>query len=108
MRKRRINFYGHLLRMNPSRLTKQIFDFFRNRKTKPNWFKETEKDLAELKISENSLINRTAQLITIDENIRFQDKSTHKSNPIISEEERKRSERMKKYWALRKEQHTKK
>lgn len=109
MRKRRINFYGHLLRMNPNRLTKQIFDFFRNRKTKPNWFKETEKDLAELKISENSLINRTAKLITKDENIRFQDKSTLKSKPIISDEERKRrSERMKKYWALRKEQHTKK
>lgn len=109
MRKRRINFYGHLCRMDSNRLTKQIFDFFRNRKTKPNWFKEIEKDLIELKITENSLLDRTAKIITKDNNIRFQDKSKIKPKPIISEEERKRrSERMKSYWEQRKVQHTKK
>ena len=84
--------------MNPNKLSKRIFDFFRNRKTKPNWFKETEKDLAELKISENSLINRTAQLITKDENIRFQDKSDTK----IKTHHFGRSGRVKKSWVLRK------
>lgn len=109
MRKRRINFYGHLCRMDSNRLTKQIFDFFRNRKTKPNWFKEIEKDLIELKITENLLLDRTAKIITKDNNIRFQDKSKIKPKPIISEEERKRrSERMKSYWEQRKVQHTKK
>lgn len=109
MRKRRINFYGHLCRMDSNRLTRQIFDFFRNRKTKPNWFKEIEKDLIELKITENLLLDRTAKIITKDNNIRFQDKSKIKPKPIISEEERKRrSERMKGYWEQRKVQHTKK
>ncbi len=32
MRKRRIDFYGHILRMNPNRLTKKIFDYFHQKK----------------------------------------------------------------------------
>ena len=95
--------------MNSNRLTKQIFDFFHNRKTKSNWFTEIEKDLRELKITEKSLLDRTARISIKDEKIRFQDKSKIKPKPIISDEERRRrSERMKKYWAQRKEQHTKK
>lgn len=38
IRKRRFDFYGHIFRMNPARLTKQTFYFFHKKKTKPNWF----------------------------------------------------------------------
>ena len=107
MKKRRINFYGHLLRMDSNRLTKQIFDFFRNRVTRPNWFKEVDKDIRELRIMEASLLDRSAKAFLRDERIRFQDRSQTRPKPVISEEERKRrSDRMKRYWAQRKEQHT--
>ena len=76
---------------------------------KKNWFTEIEKDLRELKITEKSLLDRTARISIKDKKIRFRDKSKIKPKPIVSDEERRRrSERIKKYWAQRKEQHTKK
>lgn len=43
--------------MNSYRLTEQVFDSFPNHKAKPNCQKEIEKDLVELKITENSLLD---------------------------------------------------
>lgn len=109
MRKRRIDFYGHILRMNPNRLTKKIFDYFHKKKTKPNWFKETERDLKELEITENMLTDRTAKKITKNKEVRFQANVKTKRTIRISEEERKaRSERMKQYWTKRKAQNIQK
>ena len=103
IRKRRIDFYGYILRMDPRRITKRIFDFFHNKKTKPNWFKETEKDLRELQITEEMLADGSAKKITKDKMKRFQDRVKTKRLYRISEEERTaRSERMKKYWENRK------
>lgn len=109
MRKRRIDFYGHILRMDPGRLTKQIFDFFHQKKTKPNWFKEVEKDLKELQITEVMLRNGTAKTMTKDKTKRFQDRINTRKPYLISEEERKkRSDRMKNYWEKRRAQASKK
>lgn len=105
MRKRRIDFYGHIFRMNPRRLTKQIFDFFYNKKTKPNWFREVEKDLKELRITEVMLRNGTAKTVTKDKTKRFQAKTdTRKPIQISEEERRRRSDRMKTYWEKRRAQ----
>lgn len=107
IKKRRIDFYGHILRMDPERITKRIFDFFRNKKTKLNWFKETEKDLREFQITEEMLADRSAKSIIGGKMKRFQDRVKTKTPYRISEAERTaRSERMKKYWADRKTRHT--
>ncbi|KAI5752798.1 hypothetical protein M8J77_020483 [Diaphorina citri] len=51
MRKRRVQYYGHLERMEGSRLTKKLFDYFdKTPKTKLTWFCETKKDLREMDI----------------------------------------------------------
>ena len=103
MRKRRIHFYGHLFRMNTTRLSKRIFDFFNNKKTKITWFKEVEKDLEELKITKTMLLDGRAKMILKGDEIRFKNRNLEKRKRNISDEERKRrSERMKKFWENKK------
>lgn len=46
------------------------------------FFKEVKKDLIEFKVTENSLFDPTAKLITEYETIRFKDKSIVKSKPF--------------------------
>ena len=45
IRKRRIIFYRHVQRMNPDRLTRKIFNYFKKLKMCNTWFKEREKDI---------------------------------------------------------------
>lgn len=69
--KNKINFFVHLPRMNFHRLTQQAFDSFPYLKTKPDRFKEIEEGLRELRIKENSLLDRTAKIIRGDETTSF-------------------------------------
>lgn len=51
MKKRRVMFYGHLKRMDSSRISKLIFDIFDQRpKTNLKWFQATKKDMHEMNI----------------------------------------------------------
>ena len=51
IRRRRINFYGHITRMDSERVTNRICTYFVNKKTKEPWFTEVEKDLWEIGIT---------------------------------------------------------
>lgn len=55
--------------MDSNILTEQIFDFIRNRITKPDWFNETENYWKELQITEYLLIDGTTKTTAKDENI---------------------------------------
>lgn len=59
-RKKRKFFYGHLKRLDFSRLTKQIFDILdRRSKTSLKRFPEVKKDLQELNINQTSMNTAT-------------------------------------------------
>lgn len=57
IRKRRVQFYGHILRMKNTRLTKKIFNIAKV-STKLIWFQEVENDLKELGINIIDVQNR--------------------------------------------------
>lgn len=103
MRKRRIAFYSHLVRMKKNRLTKQIFDFLQSKKTKSKWFTQVEEDLKELKISGETIKERqNLKKILNNESERFQE-APKRTRPKLSEQRKKEiSERMKRYWSDRK------
>ena len=57
MKKRRLAFYGHLQRMDDSRLPKKLFDHFLQKKYQPTWFTNTKKDLQAFQISISNIEN---------------------------------------------------
>lgn len=57
IRKRRMQFYGHLHRMNTNRLTKQILDEVK-RRNKNKWLNEVQKDLESLGITTENIEDR--------------------------------------------------
>ncbi|KAI5746185.1 hypothetical protein M8J77_000906 [Diaphorina citri] len=105
MRKRRATFYAHIKRMDDNRLTKKIFNYFDKRpKTQVTWFAEVKKDLEEIGISEEDVINRNVFRQKMEKFSVFQDKPKKKSGATWTEERKlQHAERMKKYWKERKE-----
>lgn len=94
IRKRRIAFYGHLVRMNPEKLTKRIFDYVdKNSKTQIWWFIEVKQDLAEMNLMKEEILNR----VTLEKGLRSPGASWNK-NVWTEERKREHSERMKRYW----------
>lgn len=98
-RKRRLKFYGHLLRMSDNRLTKQIFNIVIKSKGKTNWMKETLEDLRQLEIKEEEIHDRS-KFRNIIKNKKFELKFKTKRTGIAWTEERKREhgELMKRFW----------
>ncbi|KAL1447407.1 hypothetical protein WDU94_005673, partial [Cyamophila willieti] len=105
MRKRRMQFYGHLERMDPKRLTHRIHSSISKKSSYAKWTNQVKRDLEEAQINQNLVENRNE----------FRDavKSTNKLVPLTSvtarpnskwSEERKvdHSSRMKLYWQRRK------
>ena len=104
MRKRRLNFFGHIRRMTPDRLTYQLTDKIYKQKSTINWVKEIKKDLDELKINEHDFNNRNL----------FRNKINQQKFPIkpkiktgtrwTTERKLAHSQKMKEIWEKRKAQ----
>ena len=103
IRKRRCAFYAHIMRMNPNRLTKQIFTYIANLKNKNLWFINTEKDLKEIEIDQETIQNRNLFRKKLHSFTSFGAK-TKKTQGTKWTEERKAafSARMKEVWVERK------
>ncbi|KAL1451182.1 hypothetical protein WDU94_003467 [Cyamophila willieti] len=104
MRKRRVQFYGHLERMNENRLSKQLFDYFdKNPNTKLTWFNETKKDLNEMEIPREIINERNQFKEKIKEFQGYKEREKKKTGaPWTEERKQQHRERMKKYWEERK------
>lgn len=102
MRKRRAKFYGHLKRMDDDRLTKRIFNYLTEIKATTNWVKEVQKDLEEMKITEDIIQNRDEFRKTIDGFKNFKDRDHKTGRKWTDEQKRNNSEKMKKVWEVRK------
>lgn len=105
MRKKRMQFYGHLERMDPKRLTQRIHSSISKKSSYSKWANQVKRDLQEAQINQDLVRNRNE----------FRDavKSTNKLLPLTSvtarsnskwSEDRKvdHSSRMKLYWQRRK------
>ncbi|KAJ8890637.1 hypothetical protein PR048_010146 [Dryococelus australis] len=97
MRERRIAFYGHLTRTSSERLSNQIFTYFLNKKTKGVWFTEVEKNLQELGISHDDILERDRLKKKLQ---RYQGlKPKMKTDKVWTEERREaHRKRMQEYW----------
>lgn len=99
MRKRRIAFFSHIVRLPETRLLKQLFNFFWKSKTKNNWFVEVQNDLEELNITMEQIAERKEKRILRSRDTRLKLKTVKRKQYTITDEERAaRSERMKKFW----------
>lgn len=75
MRKRRIDFYVHLKRVNVNRLTWKIFIVFYNKpKTQVKLFKKVKSDLADMGIREEDITNRYLIRDNIEQVVGFERK----------------------------------
>ena len=107
MRKKRLGFFGHIMRMPDSRLLKQLVQYnlaSKNTTTGCRWLKEIREDLKEIGLTTEDAANKKS-LTTALKNMTFHFPLTKKKIPtrIFSAEERaRRSIRMKKYWEDRK------
>lgn len=112
IRKKRISFFGHILRTPETRVSRKIIEKLWNLKQQGGWLKEIREDMEELEITLDDLRNKTPNLKKLrNTEIRFQPKidKRHTMKRVFTDEERqKRSERMKRYWATRKGKLTKK
>lgn len=105
MRKRKISFLAHILRMPEDRLLRKIILKFLNTKSTNNripWINETEQDIKELGLTMEDIKNRTPHYKNTmkDQNKILTNKERRTGKQNCSDEVRKaRSDRMKKYWA---------
>lgn len=105
MRKRRLKFYGHIKRMEPTRLTKQIVEFYENRskaKTETiKWIAAIREDLKDAGIVQTDILNRkTFRQKVFDWKVGQRQKRT--GTTWTEERKRAHSERMKEVWVQRK------
>lgn len=111
IRKKRISFFGHILRTPKTRLSRKIVEKLWNLKQQVGWIKEIREDMEELGLTLDDLRNKTENLTKIkNKKTRFKPKidKRHTVKRVFSEAERqKRSERMKRYWVNRKERNRK-
>lgn len=107
MRKRRLGFFGHIMRMQDSRLLKQLVQYnlaSKNTTTGCRWIREIRDDLKEIGLTPEDTINKTEFKKKLkDINPRFTLTRRKFTTRIFSTQERaRRSDRMKKYWQDRK------
>ena len=111
MKKRRISYFGHVMRMPADRLTRRIMEKLWGQKAPPVWMREVREDMAELSLTLVDLREKTEKLRGIkDENIRFKPRISKSGlvKRVFSEAERKaRSDRMKRYWECKRSKNPK-
>lgn len=108
IRKKRISFFGHLIRTPENRISKKIIEKLWNSKSTIKWITEIKEDIRELQITVDDLKNKTKNIrILQDTQTRLQMKiNKRNAGRAMSDEERKKiSVRMKKYWADRRANH---
>lgn len=104
MRKRRLKFYGHLMRMEENRITKRIFNYITKLKATTMWVGETRKDMEEVGVHPKDIWNRDVFRAKIDNFKGFKERPSRTTKNTWSEERRRNhSERMKKFWVKKKE-----
>lgn len=97
IRKRRLQFYGHLSRMEPRRLTRQIFDWVSTRKDN-KWMNEVKSDMGQLNITQEATQNRTLLRNLIKKN-KLQEAPHSKKTQWTEQRRQEHSQRMKEHWA---------
>ena len=105
IKKRRIQFYGHLTRMDPKRLTSQILQYKESSKNPDKWFRKITEDMTHLKIDRRTLTERDKlrKLLKTGSVILEAKRTRNGGKRVFSEEQRRQqSERMKCYWAAKK------
>lgn len=109
IRKKRISFFGHLIRTPENRIIRRIIEKLWNSKCNIKWITEIKEDMDELQITVEDLRNKTDKIRKLtDKQTRLQTRINKQTlGRVISDEERRiRSERMKKYWADRKQKNS--
>ncbi|XP_046834337.1 uncharacterized protein LOC124431022 [Vespa crabro] len=103
IRKRRLQFFGHIYRMDESRLTKRLLIYLWEKKATTSWIQEVKKDLERNNISEEEIIDREIFRKRILNMEGFQGRLKKKPGAKWSEDRNKQhSEKMKEYWWERK------
>lgn len=107
MRKRRLGFFGHIMRLQDSRLLKQLVQYnldSKNNKTGCRWIREVREDLEEIGLTPEDTTDKEKLNKKIkDNNTRFILTRRKLTTRTFSTSERAQiSERMKKYWEDRK------
>ena len=106
IKKKRMSFFGHLIRSPENRISRKIVEKLWNSKSNIKWITEIREDMRELNITIKDLKEKSATLnILKDKNTRLQISINKQRNgrQMSQEERRLISERMKKYWADRKQ-----
>ena len=81
MRKKRISFFGHLIRTPETRLSRNIIEKLWFQKLEVGWIKEIREDMKELGISLTDLQNKTGKITKLkDKSIRFKQKTDKRQN----------------------------
>ena len=107
MIKRRLKFYGHIKRMESTRLTKQIVEFYENRSKAKietiKWIGAIKEDLKAAGIKQTDILDRKVFRKKVFD-WKVGRRETFKRTGTAWSDERKRahSERMKQVWAQRK------
>lgn len=99
MRKRRLKLYGHLKRMDESRVTKKIFNYISKLKRTTGWMEETRKDAMKVGITEKNISDRDQYRQLIDNATFLEDQPKPRPKRVWTEDQRRAvGEKMKRYW----------
>lgn len=99
IRKRRIRFYGHIRRMDQSRFTGRVLNYFRKLKLANTWFTVTEKDLNELQITDEDVKERALFRSKLKKSTGFKEEPKKKTGAAWTDERKENHrERMKELW----------
>lgn len=102
IRKRRLQFYGHLSRMAPHRITRQILDWVSTRKNN-KWMNEVRNDMEQLNITQETIQNKTLFRNLIRRN-KLQETPHNKRTQWTEQRRQEHSQRMKEHWANKKKE----
>lgn len=104
IRKRRLNFYGHMVRMGQSRLNKQIFDKIWNYKGQGGYVKQMKEELKKFNIAEKDCLDRQEYRNKIfGLKVLVGEKKDINRGEWTDERRAEQSKRMKDFWRRKKE-----
>lgn len=104
MRKRRLQFYGHISRLPEHRLTKRILEYMKSKKTGAPWLTQVKNDLKSANIQEKDITDRDIYRKKINMWKPKPEEEKKKRNMPTWTDERKKefSSKMKEWWKNKK------
>lgn len=109
MRKRRLKFYGHIMRLPEHRLTKRIVKYVDSLVNGGEWIQKVKKDLELAKITKKEIAARNNFRIKVEKwEVKPETKAPRTGTKWSEERRTKFSQTMKNWWANKKNQKTKK